>query len=30
MSNFDVKEINLAEGGRLRIEWLSAKCPSCA
>ncbi|MFH1184037.1 MAG: adenosylhomocysteinase, partial [Chloroflexota bacterium] len=27
MSNFDIKDINLAEGGRRRIEWAEHEMP---
>ncbi|MEW6651239.1 MAG: adenosylhomocysteinase, partial [Chloroflexota bacterium] len=27
MSNFDVKDLNLAEGGRRRIEWAAREMP---
>ena len=27
MSNFDIKDINLAEGGRRRIEWAEREMP---
>ena len=27
MSNFDIKDIDLAEGGRRRIEWAEREMP---